>query len=132
MTSLQCWLTITLIPKERSIANKLKLICVDNNRKHIQRALNLSVIVKKVEVTLLHFYSSISLLILGKKRKNMSGFKIISVHEYQNRTRLVSNKYINWQKCWSFFKSGFQLSIVIRVWIELNNQGERLPYTCIF
>jgi len=43
------------------------------------------------EMWKLHYYISIALYLTDtwkKREKNMSGFKIISVHEYQNRTRL--------------------------------------------
>ena len=85
-------MTITLIPKERSITNELKVICVDNHKKtHTEASRFKSVIVKS------HYYISIALYLTDtwkKEEKNMSGFKIISVHEYQNRTRLVLNKYM--------------------------------------
>jgi len=54
-------LAITFIPKERFITNKLKVIHVDNNTKiHTEGSKFKSDIVKNVEVTLLHLYSSIS------------------------------------------------------------------------
>ena len=83
-----------------------------------------------------HYYISIALYLTDtwkKREKNMSGFKIISVHEYQNRTRLsVKQIYQLAEMLNQFKKNGFKLSFVIRACIEIKQSRWTLPYTCIF
>jgi len=71
-------LTITLIQKERSKTNELKVICVDNHtQKNLQRAVNLSVTVKNVEVSLLHMIS-IALYLTATWKKEKKHVRILN------------------------------------------------------